>query len=160
MGKLPIIIARWHCPAALLKKLPRVSSPLKPVKLSPGQIKFGTVIKYPPCQVWRFKSDKEVLHISCVCSAGGRFLLKLGDKEVEYSPEFRFYMTTKLSNPHYTPEISSKTTIVNFAVKEQVSVLMFSNFFKWQRSLRMKCISVNFIIIFVNDIFSQKKMRR
>ncbi|XP_056602033.1 dynein axonemal heavy chain 2 isoform X3 [Triplophysa dalaica] len=50
---------------------------------------------------------------------GGRFLLKLGDKEVEYSPEFRFYMTTKLSNPHYTPEISSKTTIVNFAVKEQ-----------------------------------------
>ncbi|XP_045920170.1 dynein axonemal heavy chain 2 isoform X2 [Micropterus dolomieu] len=50
---------------------------------------------------------------------GGRLLLKLGDKEVEYSPEFRFYITTKLSNPHYTPEISTKTTIVNFAVKEQ-----------------------------------------
>ncbi|XP_060896803.1 dynein axonemal heavy chain 2-like [Labrus mixtus] len=51
--------------------------------------------------------------------AGGRLLLKLGDKEVEYNPEFRFYITTKLSNPHYTPEISTKTTIVNFAVKEQ-----------------------------------------
>ncbi|XP_035806180.2 dynein axonemal heavy chain 2 [Amphiprion ocellaris] len=50
---------------------------------------------------------------------GGRLLLKLGDKEVEYNPEFRFYITTKLSNPHYPPEISSKTTIVNFAVKEQ-----------------------------------------
>ncbi|XP_037533396.1 dynein heavy chain 2, axonemal [Nematolebias whitei] len=50
---------------------------------------------------------------------GGRLLLKLGDKEVEYNPEFRFYVTTKLSNPHYTPEISSVTTIVNFAVKEQ-----------------------------------------
>ncbi|KAG7496340.1 dynein heavy chain 2, axonemal [Solea senegalensis] len=50
---------------------------------------------------------------------GGRLLLKLGDKEVEYNPEFRFYITTKLSNPHYTPEISTKTTIVNFAVKEQ-----------------------------------------
>ncbi|XP_053341025.1 dynein axonemal heavy chain 2 [Clarias gariepinus] len=50
---------------------------------------------------------------------GGRLLIKLGDKEVEYNPEFRFYITTKLSNPHYTPEISSKTTIVNFAVKEQ-----------------------------------------
>lgn len=24
-----------------------------------------------------------------------------------------------MSNPHYTPEISTKTTIVNFAVKEQ-----------------------------------------
>lgn len=53
---------------------------------------------------------------------GGRLLLKLGDKEVEYNPEFRFYITTKLSNPHYTPEISTKTTIVNFAVKEQVCV--------------------------------------
>ncbi|KAM9425745.1 dynein axonemal heavy chain 2 [Pholidichthys leucotaenia] len=50
---------------------------------------------------------------------GGRILLKLGDKEVEYNPEFRFYITTKLSNPHCTPEISSKTTIVNFAVQEQ-----------------------------------------
>lgn len=51
--------------------------------------------------------------------SGGRYLIKLGDKEVEYSPDFRFYITTKLSNPHYTPEISTKTTIVNFAVKEQ-----------------------------------------
>lgn len=51
---------------------------------------------------------------------GGRLLMKLGDKEVEYNPDFRFYITTKLSNPHYTPEICTKTTIVNFAVKEQV----------------------------------------
>lgn len=54
-----------------------------------------------------------------VLCVGGRLLIRLGDKEVEYSPEFRFYITTKLSNPHYTPEISTKTTIVNFAVKEQ-----------------------------------------
>lgn len=46
-------------------------------------------------------------------------MIKLGDKEIEYNPEFRFYITTKLSNPHYTPEISTKSTIVNFAVKEQ-----------------------------------------
>ncbi len=46
-------------------------------------------------------------------------MIRLGDKEVEYNPDFRFYITTKLSNPHYAPEISTKTTIVNFAVKEQ-----------------------------------------
>lgn len=46
--------------------------------------------------------------------------MKLGDKDVEYNPEFRFYITTKLSNPHYSPETCTKTTIVNFAVKEQV----------------------------------------
>jgi dynein heavy chain len=50
---------------------------------------------------------------------GGRLLLKLGDKEIEYNPEFRFYITTKISNPHYTPEISAKTSIVNFAVIQE-----------------------------------------
>lgn len=50
---------------------------------------------------------------------GGAYMIRIGDKEVEYNPDFRFYITTKLSNPHYTPEISTKTTIVNFAVKEQ-----------------------------------------
>lgn len=52
--------------------------------------------------------------------AGGRLLMRIGDKEVEYNTSFRFYITTKLSNPHYSPETSAKTTIVNFAVKEQV----------------------------------------
>ncbi|PVD19154.1 hypothetical protein C0Q70_21718 [Pomacea canaliculata] len=50
---------------------------------------------------------------------GGAYMIRLGDKEVEYNTDFRFYITTKLSNPHYTPETSTKTTIVNFAVKEQ-----------------------------------------
>lgn len=46
-------------------------------------------------------------------------IIKLGDKEIDYNPEFRFYLTTKLANPHYTPEISTKSTIVNFCVKQQ-----------------------------------------
>ncbi|ESP04959.1 hypothetical protein LOTGIDRAFT_184938 [Lottia gigantea] len=50
---------------------------------------------------------------------GGAWIIRLGDKEVEYNFDFRFYITTKLSNPHYPPEVSTKTTIVNFAVKEQ-----------------------------------------
>ncbi|XP_035155786.1 dynein axonemal heavy chain 2 isoform X7 [Callithrix jacchus] len=54
-----------------------------------------------------------------VARIGSRLLMRLGDKEVEYNTNFRFYITTKLSNPHYNPETSAKTTIVNFAVKEQ-----------------------------------------
>ena len=46
-------------------------------------------------------------------------IIKLGDKEVEFNPDFKFNITTKLSNPQYTPEISTKAAIVNFAVKEQ-----------------------------------------
>lgn len=39
---------------------------------------------------------------------GNQLLIKLGDKEVDYSPEFKLFLTTKLANPHYTPEISTK----------------------------------------------------
>ena len=50
---------------------------------------------------------------------GNSLAIKLGDKEVDYSPDFKLYLTSKLNNPHYTPEVSTKVTIVNFAVKEQ-----------------------------------------
>ena len=46
-------------------------------------------------------------------------ILKLGDRELEFNPNFRFYITTKLANPHFAPEISSRACIVNFGVKEQ-----------------------------------------
>jgi dynein heavy chain len=49
---------------------------------------------------------------------GSQVLIKLGDKEVDYNQDFKLYITTKLSNPHYTPEISTKAMILNFAVKE------------------------------------------
>lgn len=46
-----------------------------------------------------------------------QLVVKIGDKEVNVSTEFRLYLTTKLPNPNYTPEISTKAMIVNFAVK-------------------------------------------
>ena len=33
-----------------------------------------------------------------------------------YSFEFKFFMTTKLSNPHYLPEICIKVCLINFTV--------------------------------------------
>ena len=53
-----------------------------------------------------------------ILKIGNRSILRLGDKELDYSSDFRLYITTKLSNPHYTPEISTKATVVNFAVKK------------------------------------------
>ena len=43
-------------------------------------------------------------------------LLKLGDQDIPFHSEFRFYITTKLPNPHYLPELSIKVTIINFTV--------------------------------------------
>jgi len=47
---------------------------------------------------------------------GGRTLIRLGDSDIDYDKNFRFYMTTKMSNPHYLPEICIKVTIINFTV--------------------------------------------
>ncbi|XP_050294811.1 dynein axonemal heavy chain 6 [Anthonomus grandis grandis] len=47
---------------------------------------------------------------------GGRTLIHLGDSDVEYDPNFKFYITSKLANPHYLPEVCIQVTIVNFTV--------------------------------------------
>jgi dynein heavy chain len=47
---------------------------------------------------------------------GRTFYVKLGDSEVEMNPNFKLYLHTKLSNPHYPPEIQAETTLVNFTV--------------------------------------------
>lgn len=50
-----------------------------------------------------------------VCSCHPQYL-KLGENSIEYSRDFRFYITTRLRNPHYLPEISVKVTLVNFMI--------------------------------------------
>jgi dynein heavy chain len=45
-------------------------------------------------------------------------LIKIGENEIVFNPDFRFYMTTKLPKPHYLPEISIKVTLINFTVTE------------------------------------------
>lgn len=45
--------------------------------------------------------------------------MMIGDTEVEYDSNFRLYLQTKLSNPHYKPEIAAQTTLLNFCVTEK-----------------------------------------
>lgn len=44
----------------------------------------------------------------------GSMCVKLGDAVVEYNDAFRLYITTKLQNPHYPPELTVKVNILNF----------------------------------------------
>ena len=49
----------------------------------------------------------------------GAEYIKLGDSQIEYSKDFRFYMTTCLRNPHYLPEVSVKVCLLNFMITPQ-----------------------------------------
>lgn len=46
----------------------------------------------------------------------GQKLIRLGDKAVQWDEGFRLFFTTKLGNPHYSPEVMSKTMIINYSV--------------------------------------------
>ncbi|XP_069036810.1 dynein axonemal heavy chain 3 isoform X1 [Lepisosteus oculatus] len=42
--------------------------------------------------------------------------MRLGENIIEYSKDFRFYITTRLRNPHYLPEVAVKVCLLNFMI--------------------------------------------
>ena len=50
---------------------------------------------------------------------GRNLFMQIGGQEVAYDESFRLYLQTKLSNPHYRPEIAAQTTLINFLVTEK-----------------------------------------
>ncbi|VVC38387.1 Dynein heavy chain, domain-2,Dynein heavy chain domain,Dynein heavy chain, P-loop containing D4 domain,P- [Cinara cedri] len=48
--------------------------------------------------------------------SGGVYCLKIGETIVEYNDRFRLYITTKLKNPHYLPDIAVKVVLLNFVI--------------------------------------------
>jgi len=48
--------------------------------------------------------------------SGRGFKVALADKECEYSETFRMYMTTRLGNPHFSPELCAQVAVINFTV--------------------------------------------
>ena len=51
-----------------------------------------------------------------VVKSGGGFVISFGDKTLNYDEKFKFFMTTTLPNPHYSPETNVKVTLINFAI--------------------------------------------
>uniref|UniRef100_A0A663MBF2 Dynein axonemal heavy chain 12 n=1 Tax=Athene cunicularia TaxID=194338 RepID=A0A663MBF2_ATHCN len=47
---------------------------------------------------------------------GGMECIRLGETTIEYSSDFKFFITTKLRNPHYMPEIATKVSLINFMI--------------------------------------------
>lgn len=47
---------------------------------------------------------------------GSGYVIKLGDKSITYNETFKFFLTTTLPNPHYSPETQVKISLLNFAI--------------------------------------------
>ena len=49
----------------------------------------------------------------------GRTLkISIGGQLVDFNPNFKLFLITKLSNPVFSPELSAKTTIIDFTVTQ------------------------------------------
>ena len=46
----------------------------------------------------------------------GIYQIRIGDTNFDYDENFKFFMTTKMPNPHYLPEVCIKVTLINFTV--------------------------------------------
>ena len=47
---------------------------------------------------------------------GGTEMMKIGDDTIPYSDMFKFFITTKMPNPHYAPEVQVKVSLLNFTI--------------------------------------------
>ena len=49
---------------------------------------------------------------------GGRVLIQLGKQEIDFSPTFKLYLSTRDPSATFAPDICSRTTFVNFTVTQ------------------------------------------
>ncbi|KAI9703864.1 MAG: hypothetical protein M1836_007636 [Candelina mexicana] len=49
---------------------------------------------------------------------GGRVLIQLGNQEIDFSPAFKLFMTTRDPSATFAPDICSRSTFVNFTVTQ------------------------------------------
>lgn len=49
---------------------------------------------------------------------GGRVLIWVGDQEIDFSPTFTMFMITRNSDAHFSPDLCSRVTFINFTVTQ------------------------------------------
>lgn len=66
-------------------------------------------IPFPSCDMAQ-PSSMGLSGVACLAAKTSSCL------QVDYTDSFRLFCTTRLPNPHYTPELSAKVTLVDFTV--------------------------------------------
>jgi dynein heavy chain len=78
-------------------------------------IKFGKSVLFEGIDEELDPMIDPVLEKNIVKEAGVN-MITLGDQKMEYHDDFKMFLTTKIGNPNYTPEVFGKTMIINFSV--------------------------------------------
>ncbi|XP_023576433.1 dynein heavy chain 10, axonemal [Octodon degus] len=85
---------------------------LKQLEIS---IKYGTPFLFHDVDEYIDPVIDNVLEKNIRSTQGRQFII-LGDKEVDYDPNFRLYLNTKLANPRYSPAVFGKAMVINYTV--------------------------------------------
>lgn len=51
-----------------------------------------------------------------IIQKGSKQFIKVGDKVMDFDPNFRLYFISRLPNPRFSPELQAKTTLIDFTV--------------------------------------------
>merc|ERR1719281_1994020 len=51
-----------------------------------------------------------------IIKKGKNLYINVSDQNMDYSKKFSLYMTSRLPNPHFSPELSAKCTVIDFTV--------------------------------------------
>lgn len=81
-----------------------------------GGVRNGRPVLVEDMEEYLDPSIDPILLRQAFKTEGGIKQIRLGDANVDYDDNFRFFMTTKMPNPHYLPEICIKVTLINFTV--------------------------------------------
>jgi dynein heavy chain len=60
-----------------------------------------------------------VLEKQIIYKGKGKMSINVSDKNMDFSPDFSMYFVTRLPNPHFSPELQAKTTLVDFTVTQR-----------------------------------------
>lgn len=60
----------------------------------------------------------EPILAKAVTKRGANLQIKIGEDDIEYSEDFSFFITTKLSKPHFAPEVCVLVNVLNMMVTE------------------------------------------
>lgn len=54
-----------------------------------------------------------------ITKKGARMYITVSDKMMDYDPNFKMFFISRLSNPSFSPELQSKTTLIDFTVTQK-----------------------------------------